>query len=283
MGKEEDIGVIYCASGKAFLTEAAVSATSVKKAMPNLKVVIFTNVLDDVPTVFDESYPLEAPTFSYEDKILALKNLPFRYNLFLDTDTYVVESCLYLFELLDYFDVCVAQDPWRIGPEVEKCPPAYPEWNTGVILLKREDRVRRFIEDWLYKHRKRRNADAEIGDQATFREALYVSGLRAHCLPQEYNFRTLCPNFAGAHAKVKIIHGRGVDHSGFAKLLNDYRDFRTYHPSILHYLNSKNAVLPNKPGRCMQRCIYFIVAGIYWLRGYRFDSNFEKKRKRLLS
>jgi len=46
-------------------------------------------------------------------------------------------------------------------------------------------------------------------DQTSLWRALYHFPVNMTVLPPEYNYRTVCPSFAGQNYKVKILHGRG--------------------------------------------------------------------------
>ena len=82
MIKDLTKGIIYAASGADYIKEAAVSANSVKKAMPGVPITIYSDSTKDLPSVFDYSYELRPITHSYEDKIVALNGSPFDKTLF---------------------------------------------------------------------------------------------------------------------------------------------------------------------------------------------------------
>ncbi|MBC2593975.1 hypothetical protein H5P28_06840 [Ruficoccus amylovorans] len=276
-------GILYAAGGERYLQEATRSAQSVRAAMPDVTIAVMTDDPALAPDIFDLKLPLEPVTRSYEDKIVALSRSPFEQTLFLDTDTFVLEDCSELFVLLERFELAAAHDPWRIGPEVEACPLCFPELNTGVILTRRGPAVTAFMESWLRAHRARCQTDPRIGDQASFREQLYLSGLNFYCLASEYNFRTFGPNFAGANAAVKIIHGRHDNWEEFRDLLNRNLDFRTYYPSLFQYFSANHSRLGTGKGRQVQRMLEMLVRAAYRLRGKRYESDWARERAKLLN
>src|SRR4051794_25219004 len=98
-------GVIYVAAGLLHAREAAVSAQSVRKAMPGVPVALFTDVHESqLPRgLFDRLFPLNDTRRNFAVKIRPLSETPFERTLFLDTDTVMCRNCDSVFELLDRF------------------------------------------------------------------------------------------------------------------------------------------------------------------------------------
>jgi hypothetical protein len=223
-------GVIYIVTGKKFVEEACLSAVSVKQCMPDIPITIFSDLPVD-SKCFDQVVPIANPTHGPEDKILNIGKSPYRETLYLDSDTHMVDDCSELFSLLERFDLAVVHAPYRTQYRVNGVPECFPEFNTGVMLFRKSDKIGSLFEKWLqnYKEDALRSLTwlfpgGEVlyrhapPNQPSFRRALYESGLRFAPLPPEYNCRITFPGFV--HTKVKIIHGRADCFSTIEKELN---------------------------------------------------------------
>lgn len=235
-------GVIYVAFGQNYISEALVSAASLKRHMPRLPVTLFCDAdvaCPDVDQVVraqpDDSFPGCAAKIRY------VATSPYEQTLFLDSDTYVCGDLGELFTLLDAFDLAAAHAPTRAVYEVEAVPDSFPELNTGVILFRRSPAVEAVLSSWadLFSgHLERLECDAirwrhpadqrwhALNDQPAFREALYRSRLRVATLPPEYNCRFSAPGFVDG--PVRILHGRGVDLANVATAINAISTRRGY-------------------------------------------------------
>ena len=208
-------GIFYVANGPVFRAEAVVSARSVKRVWPDIPVAIAT----DGPVESDyfdriDVVPAEPDNIA---KVRHITRSPFERTLFLDTDTYCLESAPELFELLDHFDLAAAHEAgrfstrWEAGTEVfiqaPDIPKSFPELNSGVVAFRREPKVLKLFERWLALVEEARAAPvAHTQDQPSFRRAVYESDLRIAVLPPEYNFRLIISGFA--RGPIKLIHGR---------------------------------------------------------------------------
>jgi hypothetical protein len=76
------------------------SAASLKKAMPDLPITVFSQFAVDSP-FFERVVPVEPTQDGFYDKSRLIQNSPYERTLFIDADTYVVEHIHELFELLD--------------------------------------------------------------------------------------------------------------------------------------------------------------------------------------
>ena len=212
MNESNEFGILYVASGKRFIAEAIQSAKSVKKAMPDIPIAIF---LDDKYTFhldnFDYIEILENPTYSLRDKIIPLTRTPFEKTVFLDTDTFMIEPIPEAQVLLERFHIACAHAPVRSVSEVEDCPEAFPEVNTGVIFYRRCNEVISLFKEWLSLYDlESREKKTKVQNQPSFRKALYDNVQIDLCiLTPEYNLRVNQSFFIGGNAKVKILHGRG--------------------------------------------------------------------------
>jgi hypothetical protein len=228
-------GILYVATGKKYAQEAIKSARSFKQRMPDVPIAIFTD--DATPTekeeIFDNVIILERPKFHYLDKVEALQRTPYEKTLFLDTDTYCVESCYELFALLERFDIAAAHSPVRVSTQNNgKCPLSFPELNTGVIVYRNSREVCRVIEHWRKIFCFQLSKGFNINDQPAFREAVYQSSLQIGILTPEYNLRTCFPYFVGGNALVKIVHDRGKRVGQAVETAKTFNDRKKSNPKV---------------------------------------------------
>ena len=231
-------GILYIAQGERYLKELRFAAESAKKAMPNVQRAAMTNSRKTVEEMelFDIILPLDNTPFSWQKRIDALQRTPFERTLFLDTDTYICGNINELFQLLDRFDIGVAQavikhSPCRNLPAkpyiMPNVPETFPEVCCGLLLFRRNDRVNRLFISWNSKY------DAQMAspilpfhDQPSFGEALYESDARVAILPTEYH----CWITAGGYLSgpVCILHGHADDLPMLAEKLNRVRGPRVF-------------------------------------------------------
>lgn len=222
----EDFGILYVATGAACLKEAHRSARSARAQMSAVPTAIFTDCPESVAhELFDSVYPLPNPTFSSYDKIEPLAATPFNRTLFLDSDTLVLDPLNELAYLLDRFELAYCHAPVRFEEgDFPGCNEAFPQGNSGVILYRRNEGTRALFTSWaeLYRTRKHSYSSTErMLDQPSFRETVYRCDLRFAILPCEYNLRTCLPYFAGARARVKILHGRDPELTAASLAINE--------------------------------------------------------------
>lgn len=197
----EPMGAIYYAIGPQYVREALISARSMRAAMPDLPLAIFTD--EAVPEGYFDKCIATDPTVGFKaQKIVSLKRSPFLKTLYLDTDTYVVKPVPELFDLLDTHDVALAQSPLgRLPNGWEGVPSCFPVLNCGVIAFRQSPNMSRLLDDWLELQ-----GDTDERDQPPFRRALYRSAVRLVTLTNQYNLKFDFPQ--SISRDVKILHGR---------------------------------------------------------------------------
>jgi hypothetical protein len=237
------------ATGGRYIREASVSVRSLRRHEPSLPVRVYTDGKHG--EYLEEPFPFPSPqdllefvshpnaTRSWSDKPLALlSEAPDGERiLVLDTDTRVCGSLSEVFELLDRFDLAAAHAPARLGPGqpralAARAPRAFPELNTGVIAMRKSQAAVELLARWASLHEEMlRHTDARrLGDQATFRVALYESAIRFTVLPPEYNCRFTIPTYL--HGPARILHGRHPHIEQVERELNSYIGPRVYVPGI---------------------------------------------------
>lgn len=205
---QESRGVMYVAVGERFVTEAMVSARSVRRHMPDLPIHLFTDCEVEHPELFDQRIRIDqSGPKPHRDKLVCMRQMPFDQTLFLDTDTYLGESILDVFDLLDQFDIAATHDRGYVDrfPPGLGIPDAYRELNLGVVLFRKSGALLQLIEKAMLRY----DQLGEHGrwyDQTAFRVALYESSLRVCTLTGEYNCRFA--NFGQLSGRVRVLHGR---------------------------------------------------------------------------
>jgi hypothetical protein len=197
------VGIFYIATGDQFVAEAEISAQSVQRSMPDIPIAIATDIQPDFD--FDHVIEIKDPDYSFTDQISNLHRSPFDRTLHLDTDIYMDANSKELFGVLDEFDIAVAHNHNRSAYDLQGVPNSFPEYNTGVIAYKNDEKICEFTRSWsavyddLYDGGNPQN-------QPSFRKALYESDLRIATLPPEYNLMLRYPGHA--IGEVKLFHGR---------------------------------------------------------------------------
>lgn len=255
------VGVMYIAVGESFVAEAAHSAASVKAQMPQLPIALVSNRAPG-DSVFDTVVQVEQREYASTDRARLLMLSPFERTLYLDTDTFVCLPITELFVLLDRFDLAVAHGQMRVrDTDAETLadlytlvPLSYPQFNTGVLLYKQSPAFAQFMQQWIDLNARNTAICTARGkeppsNQTGFREALYLSDLRASTLTPEYHCR---PGWVGfLSGQVKILHGRRNDLANAAKMLNrstDQRVFVNFPGGLTSYTREELDAIP-PPGR----------------------------------
>ncbi len=219
-------GIIYVATGMKYLQEALQSAASVQLAMPGFPMTIFT---DQTPPagVFERVIPVDGKGMGRPAKIRSMAESPYEETLFLDTDTWMCQSCADIFWPLEKYDLAVAHEVYRNEYAFEDFPDSFPALNTGVVIYRKNERTAALFQEWersyleVFRHKR-------PADQPAFRHTLFHSEVRHYILPSEYNFRTNYPVVLGGFARAKIVH----DRSPYMKELVALLGHDTSHPPL---------------------------------------------------
>lgn len=181
-------GVILIAAGAPYARAASRAARSVRVHAPSLAVDLFTDAPEFAEDVFDQIHPLEGP--HKRSKVDHVHRSRFARTLYLDTDIRVVKDISEMFAVLDRFDIALAHAHARNREETKtvwriKMPDAFPQVNGGVMLFKSSPAVLELLRAWGPAY----HSAGFKKDQVTLRELLWLSDLRIHILPPEYNVR----------------------------------------------------------------------------------------------
>jgi len=175
----------------------------------------------------------------FVDRIANMRRSPFERTIYLDTDTYVVDEIVHVLELLDNYDLALANSPVYRGLEDPEVPRAFPEFNCGVVAWRSTDRVAAFLRSWeeTYRqwlvddvlpgrHGEKRPTRSAIGDQPAFRRCAWQHGMAVATLPPEYNLRLGLQTTVVD--RVRVLHGHTDSFERFAERYNSQTGPRTY-------------------------------------------------------
>ncbi len=233
------VGIIYSAFGERYIAEAVRAARS-SLAHNDVPHVIYSagEVRDPPPGVAVVSFE-QVSSAPFVDRIANMRRSPFERTIYLDTDTFVVEPILDVFELLDHYDLAVAQAPGYRGLEDPEVPAAFPEFNCGFVAWRSSERVSEFLASWEATYRAWLERDvlkgpyggehpsrSPIGDQPAFRRCAWQHGMRIATLAPEYNLRLGIQTTVVD--RVRVIHGHSDKYETLAERFNHRIGSRTF-------------------------------------------------------
>jgi hypothetical protein len=187
------------------------SAASLKRAMPDLPITVFSQFSVE-SAHFDKVIRVQPSKDGFYDKTKLIRESPYDRTLFVDADIYVTESFPELFPLLDHFDCAATHEEyvntdWHNRYPRTDIPASFPEFNTGILLLRRSIQMDRVLDNWcdLYRKFLEEKPDQPINDQPFFRAAIYYSEARVATLTREYNCKFRGQGYL--NGRVKLLHG----------------------------------------------------------------------------
>lgn len=220
--------ILYSAYGKEYVAEALDFASRTRESISgDIKLILDTdqnlNEKDIESSPFNyvnTSKNLEKfknTNLKYGCKIQSMidfcKHEDFDRFLFLDTDAYIVTpKALEVFDLLDRYDIAMSHSPMRHSNKTPKntyenmdplVPSCFPEFNTGVIVFKKN--CLDFLQEWLNLYMS--SSIIQKHDQPSLRRVAYFTDLRIATLPEEYNFRASLAKLSKWHT-LYIRHRR---------------------------------------------------------------------------
>jgi len=205
-------GAVYIITQDArYVNLLLTSAASLKRAMPDLPITVFSQ-FSLQSELFERVIPVEPTQHGFYDKTKLIRQMPYERTLFIDADTYVAEPVPELFSVLDQFDCAATHEEyvntdWFNSYPRADIPACYPEFNTGIMVLKRSEKMDQLLRHWgeLYQSYLDENPSQQINDQPFFRVAAYFGDIRIATLTREYNCKFRGQGYL--NGPVKIIHG----------------------------------------------------------------------------
>jgi len=243
-------GYLYVAAGDKYIQEATISAKSLRQVDKDADITLVADreVNSDLLNLFNDikirsciQTPLERKAFRaksvYDDS-------PYQKTFHIDTDTYFYENCQALFELLDYFDICMTAGNRTTDVYInEQLLRGYASYNAGFFLYRKNSKTEYLFHEWRrnYEKKIREGFTRPEGDQASFMRALLKSEVRVHILPHVWNTRL--PFYNVLNDSVKIIHGRSDDFEKLRLKLNESTSHRCWDPVHQRCLYRKPSTL----------------------------------------
>ncbi|WP_185956640.1 putative nucleotide-diphospho-sugar transferase [Ruegeria faecimaris] len=201
-------GFVIAASGKDYIETAVAAARSLKVAMPDVPVDLFTD-LENIPgtEVFDQIHMLDKSWF--RPKFESLVRSRFEKTVYLDADVRCLADMSDIFTVLEQFDIAMVHDPLRNSAHAQRVwktplPNAFPHLNGGLVGIRTSDAVLDFLRDV----QETIISENLTSDQALIREKLFASALRLAVLPPEYNFLDYrqAEMFGFLHSAPRLLH-----------------------------------------------------------------------------
>jgi hypothetical protein len=223
------------AVGRRYVEESTVSAASVRKTNPGLPIYLLTDTAPANQELWDKVIFITA-TMPGSAMKLHMDQAPWERCLFLDTDTLIVGSLEPAFALLDRFELAAMQHSGGHHYKIAGLPDSFPEFNSGVIAWRRNDRVGAFFARWRELYTQMMEPNGRTWDQKSLRVALYESDLRITSLPHGYNLMPYFPSILENEAVV--LHGRNIENLHRMKTrTSKSTSLRAYVPGIgiLHH------------------------------------------------
>jgi Nucleotide-diphospho-sugar transferase len=237
-------GYLYVATGDKYLQECLVSASSLRQRVPDAQITLVTDNDQFENPLFNQILRVEKPAGSgYLYKIAGLMASPYEQTFFIDTDTWFCDACTELFQLLQYYDLCLTHcpnDAFTVYNGDNQPVIGYHAYNTGVIVFRKNERTARLFEAWYAAYQK--GMDKYPHDQPPLMEALLYHEVKLCVLQTIYNARTPYPSsYIGK--PVKIIHGRHRNYPRMARKLNRHLHNRVWFPPLGLILYFKRSFL----------------------------------------
>jgi hypothetical protein len=129
------------AEGGRFYKLAIDSVASLKKHMPDLPVTLFTNMEMKEDNLFDDIIHIE-PKDMWMAKYEAMMKTPYERTVHIDCDTYICDTFLEIFTLLDKFDLALPMSVHYYSKNRDVAPPSFTEPSGGMIVWKNTEKMR---------------------------------------------------------------------------------------------------------------------------------------------
>lgn len=219
-------GVIYVATGAAFLDLAVQSARSLRAVEPDLAIDLFTDQGGVPGGLFDAVHGIKGA--HSRSKLECMAQSRFERTLFLDCDTLVVGPLGDIWDVLERFDCALAHDVRRASDLIQEgdrhaTPYAFPQLNSGVVLYRRSAEMLAFLAEWAARY----HGGGFARDQIVLKDLLWESDIRFYVLPPEFNLRrvTVLEAWEPLDARPTILHShRFKDHLAGGARISDARD-----------------------------------------------------------
>lgn len=197
----EKTNFVTVAIGDDFAWLASLMAKSLKQAIPNSTLTVFSDHYIESALIDNQIEINLAKDSSLKTKkskkMEALVNFEENKFFFVDSDIFFARNFITETLNLDYVDIAVASDTWRSNGNDN----VIPHFNTGVMFLNKSDKVQGFLESWYNNY----ITGDVLPDQISFNELFKKDfSLSKRTLSPEMNFR--CAEPFQLSGFVNIIH-----------------------------------------------------------------------------
>lgn len=240
-----DQGFLFASVGEKYVAEVIASAMSVKKHMPNASVALVTDKPIEHEAI-DEVIirPCQNDGLGYKlFKIDGIAASPYQKTVYLDSDIYVCDDCLELFDMVNHVDLLVSPSPGdtSIAKIDGKEVPGFYPYNGGFLVYRKSDKTDQLFRLW---HEMTVNDyNTHPWDQRALISAILASKVQTYTLSPIYNLRT---DFIVSlpQLPVKILHGRNVDFKKMEKEVNKDTRNRAWLPKRKRVIHKKKRSWP---------------------------------------
>jgi hypothetical protein len=246
-------GVVYACSHLDWIPETIRSAQSFARHMPDIERHFFvpSTLLEQCRSILGEAFtkivPLARIEHAHRPRFESMRRAELDQMIFIDGDTLLLAPVYELFEVLEQFDIGATIAPQLFHPHsaasgiyelLPKVSMAIPEWNTGLLVVKRSDRFRDLVETWNGLFNKCTKVGLNM-DQPAFRSAVAASKLRIATLANIYNIRANVEQVIRGNVRILHVHG---DLPAIAKTINTT-------PALRHYLPDMSLIDGFRPAK----------------------------------
>lgn len=188
---------------KHFTEKFLVSFKSLKKALPNAKVALYTNI--EFENTFEIDYIIHDSEIdkTFICKAAGLLKSPFNKTIYLDNDTLILN------DNIDKIFWTLNKSSFAVTYNANPAKGPFPCANGGLIAVKKSEFTNQFLNEWLEKDRKdgkcywRKSAKIwDYDDQLSLYPLFRKHFKKFHILPSSYNYR---PTIIGCDRKNAVI------------------------------------------------------------------------------
>jgi hypothetical protein len=209
-------GFLFVVDGRRYASEAAWAVSRLREVSILPICIISDRVYLELEHVrsFDNLSVVVLESISrtkFLSKITGMMNTPFNETFYMDTDTYVCMNIDHVFRVLEKFDIAMTIEPsinTSSYPVTDGFLSLIPEYNTGVVAFKKNNKVERLFELWMSNLISKKYSD-DYFDMPQLRHTIVNLDFELNfgVLADSYNIHGL-RSYLILHGPVYIIHER---------------------------------------------------------------------------